>query len=316
MKSLRSSTSNTQRVWALVDEDNLELETQCLSLVEAMEWPANLYRISLSTFWHYLPSFLSPHLISKVKTSPKPLKSPWPTLMICGGPKALKVGSYIKKNHGGFLVSLGTSYNFSSDKMIVEGDSANENKKKIITLGPLHRIQPDTLLQARQHIYRKIEHLPKPRVGVFLNGQENLKPLIDILLAIYKKSPFSLMIHLGASAPKRHQEIEQALGSIPHICWNGITENPYLGFLAHSDTLVVSNSSSLKLAEATSTGKPVLMYCTTSKNSFVKALVEKGYVFELKKDVNLFPRVFLPRLQETQRVAGIIEEAYLKSFSA
>ncbi len=316
MKSSRSSTNSTKPVWALVDEGNYELETQCLSLVEAMELPAHLYRISLSTFWQLIPTLLIPNLISKVKVTPKPLKSPWPALIICGGAKALKVGSFIKNIHGGYLVSLGTSLGFSSDKMIVVGSSTEAVKKKINTLGPLHRIQQDKLLNARQHIYRKLERIPKPRVGVILNGQEPLRPLFEILLSLHKKSPFSLMIHLGVSSAEAYKEIESGFADIPHVCWDGKDDNPYLGFLAHSDAVIVSNTSSLKIAEATSTGKPIFMYCTASKDSFTNALLEKGYIFELKKDVNLFPRVFLPPLHESQRVAGIIQEAYLKSISS
>ena len=316
MKSLRSSTSNSKPVWALVDEGKHELETQCLSLVEAMELPAHLYRVSLSAFWQLIPTLLIPDLISKVKVTPKPLNSPWPALIICGGTKALKVGSYIKNVHGGFLVSLGSTLSFSSDKMILVGNSTEQVKKKIITLGPLHRIQQDNLLNARQHIYRKLEHLPKPRVGIFLNGQEPLKPLFEILLSLCKKSPFSLMIHTEASSTETFREIETTLAEIPHVCWDGQGENPYLGFLSHSDAVILSNTSSLKIAEATSTGKPIFMYCTVSKDSFSNVLLEKGYIFELKKDVNLFPRVFLPPLHESQRVAGIIQEAYLKSISS
>jgi len=44
---------------------------------------------------------------------------------------------------------------------------------------------------------------------------------------------------------------------VPHYFWNGSSENPYIGLLAHADALVVTGDSVNMLSEAASTGKPV-----------------------------------------------------------
>lgn len=316
MKLSRSSINSPLKAWALVDEGNPVLETQCLGLTEAMELPAQFYRVSLSRAWHFIPSFFTPNLLAKVQTSPKPLRSPWPLFLICGGRTAVKIGGHLKRNYGAFLVSLAPSLSFSCDKIVVESDRVDQKKRKIMTFGPLHRIQPETLLLARQNHYRKIDHLPKPRIGVFLKENEPLLPLLDHLISLYKKTPFSLMIHCESLTKETQQKIESKLTDIPHFLWNGQGENPYLGFLSHSDAIIISNSSSLKIAEATSTGKPIFIYPVSSINSYVRTLLQKGYAFTLQKDSYLFPHVFLPPLQEAQRVATLLQESYYQAISS
>ncbi len=316
MKSSRSPISSSLNTWVLVDEGNAFVETQCLGLIEALDFPAHFHRVSLPTLWRYIPHFLLPGLLKKATSRPKPLKQPWPTLIICGGPIALKLGSALRKKQTAFLISLDTSLNFSSDMQIYSSDRIAQKDKKIMTLGPMHRISPESLLQARQHTYRKVDHLPKPRVGVFLSAGDPLAPLLDMLIKLHKKSPISLMIHCHSMSVENQQMCEQILSKIPYILWKGEGQNPYVGFLAHSDAVIVSNTSPLLVAEATSTRKPLFIYQTATPTAYVKSLLQKGYAFPLTSDTNLFPHVYLPPLQEADRVAHLIKEAYFKTISS
>src|SRR5690606_11192628 len=124
------------QAWAFVDEGCSTLETQCLSLVEALGFSAQFYRVSIPHIWSVIPSALTPNLLSKVKVAPKPLNAPWPSFMICGGRNSNKIGRYLKKTYGAFLVSLGAPLSFSSDIILVESYHSIEKKKKINTLGP------------------------------------------------------------------------------------------------------------------------------------------------------------------------------------
>ncbi len=242
--------SNSTHTWALVDKENPFLETQCLSLVEALDFPTHLHRVSLPWFWRKVPVWLTPDLAAKVHSSPKSLMPPLPSFVICGGKVALKLGTYFRKKHQIFTVAVGqTSSSFH--KVIVESHVQEEKGNAILTLGPLHRIHAEVILQARQTFYRKVDSLPKPRVGIFLEGEERLEPLIRILTSLRRKTPFSLMIHAGKLSEENKKHLSLFLEGIPHLLWCGPEEDPYLGFLAHSEAIIVTTSSSLMIAETT-----------------------------------------------------------------
>ena len=118
------------------------------------------------------------------------------------------------------------------------------------------------------------------------------------------------MVHGQSLSEETRQQLTVALDKIPHSLWFGQEEDPYLGFLSHSDAIIVSNSSSLMVAEATSAGKPLFIYPVVSLSSYVETLLQKGYAFLLGRESSLFPRFMLPPLQEKQRVAEILKESY------
>lgn len=312
MKSLRLPTAEPNKAWVLVDEGNPFLETQCLSIAETMDFPAHLHRISLSWVWRHLPLCFIPDLMSKIHSVPTPFASPWPSFVVCGGRVALKVGMYLKKKYGVFSVAVGQARS-SFDKIILESNLSEERGRKIMTFGPLHRIYQDSLLHARQTFYRKVDPLPKPRVSLFLEGQENLESLINILASLHKKNAFSLMIYAENLSEGDQKYLTEAFEKIPHLLWCGNGEDPYLGFLAHSEAIIMRDNASLMLAEATAVGKPLFMYPSRRLNSYGHALIQAKRASLLTQDSFLFSRSLLAPLQESQRVGALLKRAYLRT---
>ena len=111
-----------------MDENRPFLETQCLGIIEAMDMPAQLHRVSLPFFWQMLPLWLTPNLLPKVRSTPKPLKFPLPSFVICGGKVALKMGAYLKKKNKTFAVALKGNPSFFH-KVIIESDEQEEKEK-------------------------------------------------------------------------------------------------------------------------------------------------------------------------------------------
>lgn len=178
MKSSRLSTSNPTKAWILVDEGNSFLETQCLAVAEAMDIPAHLYRVSMDWYWKYIPLWLIPDIMAKVSVTQKPLTSLLPSFVVCGGEVGLILGANLRKKHHAFTVGFGPASS-SFHKIILESHFQGEQKNKIHTLGPLHRIHPESLIKARQTFYRTIDHLPKPRVTLLIGREEGLDTLVN-----------------------------------------------------------------------------------------------------------------------------------------
>jgi mitochondrial fission protein ELM1 len=297
-----------------VDENNPFLETQCLAVVEAMDLPAHLHRVSMPRLWHYLPLGMFPDIMIRVHSAPKPLTSPWPTFVMCGGKVALKIGTYLRKKHNTFTVALGPASS-SFHKVLLKSHKQEEKKNTIMTLGPLHRIHPALLAQGRKTFYRKIDHLPNPRIGLLLEGEEDIHSLTDTLTFLYKKAPFSLMIYGKGLSEEKQKHLAVSFENIPHLLWKGQQVDPYLGFLAHSEATIVSNASSLMVAEASSLGKPLFIYPSASLDMYTDVLIKRGYATILNKDSILLSRFILPPLQEAQRVAEIVKDAYLQALA-
>ncbi|UNM06641.1 MAG: mitochondrial fission ELM1 family protein [Holosporaceae bacterium] len=52
----------------------------------------------------------------------------------------------------------------------------------------------------------------------------------------------------------------RALGDCHHFIWNELGDNPYYGFLALGDIVIVTNDSVSMLSEAASLGKPLYTF--------------------------------------------------------
>ena len=86
------------------------------------------------------------------------------------------------------------------------------------------------------------------------------------------------------------------LSNIPHYTylWGDTSPNPYLGFLACADDLIVTGDSVSMCCEATATGKPLQIF--TGKNwltnkhlNFIQTLIKSGYASNLSENKKITP---------------------------
>lgn len=314
MKSLRFPTSSPHKAWVLVDEEESFIEKQCLALMEGVDFPCHFYRVSFEYSWKFIPWWLTPNFMIKVAATPKPLRSPWPTFIICGGKAGLKVGAYLRKKQASFVVGVGASSSYF-DQTVQIGDAPKEQGKKVVSFGPIHRLYPELLLQARKSIYRKIDHLPKPRIGLFLTGQDHPETLISSVHALHKRTSLSLMIWVEDPTQVSLHKLKKGFENLPHVLWEGKGENPYVGFLAHSDGIIVSSTSPLMVAEVSVVGKPFFIYQTDSLDSYMKALIQKGYASLLTEQSSILSRGTFSPPQEAFRIAQLLKERYMESLA-
>ncbi len=103
------------------------------------------------------------------------------------------------------------------------------------------------------------------------------------------------------------------LGSVMHLLyrWGEPGENPYLGFLAAADAVIVTADSLSMLSEACSTSVPVYValpeLAGARHRRFVARLAEAGQVRPFRADVSPWPRA---PLDEAGRVAAEIRRRF------
>jgi mitochondrial fission protein ELM1 len=112
--------------------------------------------------------------------------------------------------------------------------------------------------------------LPRPLVAVSLGGnsaayhmdQEVALRLADTLATLAGAGGYGLAITASPRTPERavaaiRQRLAAELAGSKAVFWDGTGENPYLGYLANADAILVTADSVNMVSEAAATGKPV-----------------------------------------------------------
>jgi mitochondrial fission protein ELM1 len=180
--------------------------------------------------------------------------------------------------------------------------------------GGLHGIDGATLARARI-AFAELAQLPAPRTLLLLGGPHRgyrfdrhaWAGLREILLHWQARDGGSLLVSSSRRTPAWLREAARTeLSSLPGRQWHGEVDgsNPYAGFLAWADRIVVTPDSANMLAEACATAAPVLCPLATPLRgklaSLYRELLECGRVRPLKPEYQ--PWTVQP-LRETARIA-------------
>jgi len=181
-------------------------------------------------------------------------------------------------------------------------------------LGSLNPVD-DAWLERARNRDPATGQLPGPRTLVLLGGSS---PHYDFDLAAWKRLEAALDAQLAgqgsvlASTSRRTGEgvafaVRQRYARAPHQAWCGPQDgpNPYAGWLAWADRVVVTPDSVNMLSEACATHAQVFVFEPDSAQGrprqYVDALLQRGRVRPLAGTLDAYPCV---PLRETARVAA------------
>lgn len=171
------------------------------------------------------------------------------------------------------------------------------------TIGSPHFITNEKLATAKNIWKQKFNELPHPITALIIGGAikkspfslENAENLALLAKKQKEQEGGSLLIttsrRTGAIA---EQKIMSILQHIPHhaYLWGSKDENPYLGYLACADNIIITGDSVSMCCEATACGKPISIF--TGKNwlsakhlRFVQSLYKHGYATDLANPSNI-----------------------------
>jgi mitochondrial fission protein ELM1 len=152
-----------------------------------------------------------------------------------------------------------------------------QNIYKIIL--PLHGVTSDRLDKAASVWEAKLAHLPRPYTAVLIGGdsgpfvytREKGRRLGQLINSLAVSSEGSLLVTGSARTSAAVLEALQQELTVPNTVYRWSEDragNPYLGYLALADQLVVSGESMSMLAEAGFTGKPLYIYDPADSGSW------------------------------------------------
>lgn len=256
------------KCWIVTEAGLTGTENQCLGVADALGADPVVKRIGLRQPWKALSPWLG-FECARAFTGDS-LEPPWPDLLIAGGRKAIAAARYIKKSGGGktFTVFLQDpridSRHF--DLVAVPAHDSRHGENVIVTQATPNRVTAARLAAARKE-FAALESLPSPRVAVLIGGSSKayaMTPDVTRDLAGKLKNLAGEGCGLMITASRRTGEgnksiLASALQDSGACIWDGAPPNPYYGFLAWADYIIVTGDSASMISEAATTGKPVYM---------------------------------------------------------
>ena len=182
---------------------------------------------------------------------------------------------------------------------------------------------PKYLSDAKNKWAEKFADLPHPITALIIGGAIKGKPFskdnaLSLGLAVKKfkqQDKGSLLITTSRRTGGESEKIIlEQLKDIPQFdyLWGDTSDNPYSGFLACADNIIVTGDSVSMCCEATGTGKPIYLF--TGQNwlsdkhmRFVRSLCETGCAVMLDSE---YAADFKPQksLNAAAEVAALIEK--------
>ena len=259
--------------WILTDGKS-GTENQCLGLADALDLPVTVVRLAPGAPWRWAAASLWTLPWGKVPLSlfrgGESLAPPWPRLLIASGRPSVWPAIAIRRASKGatFCVQLQDPRVSPRHFDVVAAPHHDHvaGPNVLTTQGALHRVTADKLSQAAAHFGPRYAHLPQPRVAVLIGGTSKHYRLTEQVAARLGRDLRALAdgerAGLMVTASRRtgaanESALRDSLKGVACEFWDGEGENPYLGYLALADHIIVSEDSVTMTSEAASTGKPV-----------------------------------------------------------
>jgi len=275
--STSSASARVAGVWLLMGHragDN----TQVLALGEALGWPFEVKRFAYKPYERFLNLPFMATLAGVVKSQSSALAPPWPDLVLTAGRRNEPIARWIKRAAGGRtrLVHVGRPWArldrwdlvvTTPQYRLPHGPTVLHNE------APLHRVTPERLAKAAREWGPRVAHLPRPYIAVLAGGPSGPYPFDPVSGAklarqaseLAEKRGGSLLITTSARTPAATTDALFAGVTVPSMLYpwrRDDPENPFFGFLALADAIVVTADSVSMMTEACATGMPVYFYDT------------------------------------------------------
>ncbi|WP_232818471.1 mitochondrial fission ELM1 family protein [Elioraea thermophila] len=242
------------------------------------------------------------------------LRPPWPRVVISAGRRSAPIALWLKQHGARAVHAMRPGFGASSFDLLVLGqhDRPPQAPNVIAILGACHRLSPAVLAAARTR-WCDLPTLPSPRVAVLVGGPVRGQRMADaeargLIRAVRDRFPGGSFLVSTSRRTGRHASaaIAEALAGVPHrlFRWGDAGENPYAGFLAWAEAIVVTADSVSMLAEACATAAPVFVAGDAAGRHarLVASLVAAGRVARLGEPA---PSAVVP-IDEAGRVAAEI----------
>lgn len=254
---------------------------------------------------------------------------PRPDVVISAGRRSGAVALWMKSQFGCRIVhcmhpGLGGLWRHGMFDMLVipEHDRPAAAPNVFPVLGAPHRVSPLLLGQARAAWRERLAHLPGPLVALLVGGPVRGTDMQPAMAHALGKQVARLAVASGgavlATTSRRTgreatEALSAGLSQALHLIyrWGEPGENPYHGFLASADAIVITADSISMISEACASTAAVYIAAPElagpRHHRFAQTLFQAGHARPLGNSIARWPR---PPLDEAGRVAEEIRRRF------
>lgn len=295
---------NMEDVWVLAD-DRAGNVAQALGVAEALGRPFLVKDIRYDRWGAAHNLFRGVSLRGVAAAARQALVPPWPRLVIAAGRRTAPVARWLKAQCGARLVQImNPGWPGQADfDLIVRPmhDNAKPGERLFPTLGSCHRASPARLAQSAESWRPRLAHLPRPYLLVVVGGgtkdhafdASHGRQLADGMQTLRQRFGGSILMTTSRRTPPEVERIlfEAAGDPAWKHSWQSGNENPYPGFLALADMVLVTGDSMTMCSEACANGGPVFIFAPTGMVSakharLHQALYDRGLARPLGGDTD------------------------------
>lgn len=314
-------------IWVL-DDPRAGTAAQAIGIAERLGVPFR--RIALTWNWKAHVAALAPQGSLMGLASAAGFERPEteaPDMVISAGRRSAPVALWLKARYGCRLVhcmSPGLVRQGAFDLLVIPAHDRPAVAPNVMpVLGAPHRVSPLSLYQAAQAWSERLAHLPKPRVALLVGGPVRTVGMPTELAFALGREVAQLAVNIGgtvmATTSRRTGQdaadaLADGLGPAMHVLyrWGEPDENPYMGYLATADIIVVTADSVSMISEACATTSPVYValpqLAGPRHRILVESLAQAGQVRPFAHSLAGWPRV---PLDESGRVADEIRRRFV-----
>jgi len=315
-------------VWVLLDTVAGH-RNQALGVADALGLPFQEKPLRYGFLGELPNALLGATFATLIPPVRKALKQdPWPDLVIAAGRKTAPVARAISKASKGKarivqIMDPGSGHGDFSLIALPEHDNAKTDANVIRIKGAPHRITEQALSEARERWQRELEPIAPPRIAVILGGNTRRRlftrdmgyEMAEQVRAHAEAVGGRLMIttsrrsgHGGAAFVGKVRDLAEHM-----FLWGDKGDNPYLGYLAWADQIIVTGESVSMCSEACGVGTPVHLFApkaliTPKHARMLQGLCDDGYAQPL--DGGVAPTAH-PPLNPAGAIADAIRERVL-----
>ncbi|HEU4665734.1 MAG TPA: mitochondrial fission ELM1 family protein [Dokdonella sp.] len=295
---------------------------QALALARALGLAAQPIDVALREPWNTFAPRLAIGAARAIRRDDgRALQPPWPDLAIGCGRRAALVTRQLREWSGGrtYTVQILDPRIASDafDLVIAPQHDRVAGANVISSIGALNPVDPLWLAEGRAR-FADLAALPSPRTTVLVGGSNRAQTLDDAyfdglvarLVAWHETDRGSFLVSVSRRTPASvAARLRTLFATMPGRFWSGLADggNPYAGFLAHADRIVVTPDSVNMISEACATGRPVYTWAARPIRgklvAFHDELVASGHLRRLG-DTDARPQP--PPLAETAAIAELV----------
>jgi mitochondrial fission protein ELM1 len=271
-----SAASRDSDAWILAD-DKVGHASQSVGLANALGLGYEAKDLRFNA-WNLLSNrLLGASAISLDRRRSAELVAPWPRIVISTGRRSAPIARWIARRSGGHtrIIQMGRKGGEVPDWFDAVVCCAHfgytHHPRRIQTLAPLHAMSAERLARAAERWHGLFGRAPRPHVMLVVGGstaQHVLDPTVakrmgeEVGALARAAGGYVFAITSPRTEPLAIDALEASLGNRGQVRrWSPAeAENPYAGYLALADVLIVTGESESMLAEAAATDAPLHIY--------------------------------------------------------